>query len=28
LPTTDPVRYDNTPLVEAILAFDAERRGR
>jgi uncharacterized NAD-dependent epimerase/dehydratase family protein len=28
LPTTDPVRYDNAPLVEAVLAFDAERRGR
>jgi uncharacterized NAD-dependent epimerase/dehydratase family protein len=28
LPTTDPVRYDNTPLVEAVLAFDAERRAR
>jgi uncharacterized NAD-dependent epimerase/dehydratase family protein len=28
LPTTDPVRYDNSPLVEAVLSFDAERRGR
>jgi uncharacterized NAD-dependent epimerase/dehydratase family protein len=27
LPTTDPVRYDTAPLVEAVLAFDAERRG-
>jgi uncharacterized NAD-dependent epimerase/dehydratase family protein len=26
LPTTDPVRFDVTPLVEAVLAFDAERR--
>jgi uncharacterized NAD-dependent epimerase/dehydratase family protein len=26
LPTTDPVRYDTAPLVDAILAFDAERR--
>jgi uncharacterized NAD-dependent epimerase/dehydratase family protein len=26
LPTTDPVRYDTAPLVEAVLAFDAERR--
>jgi uncharacterized NAD-dependent epimerase/dehydratase family protein len=26
LPTTDPVRYNTTPLVEAVLAFDAERR--
>ena len=26
LPTTDPVRFDTTPLVEAVLAFDAERR--
>jgi hypothetical protein len=26
LPTTDPVRYDTTPLVEAVLTFDAERR--
>jgi uncharacterized NAD-dependent epimerase/dehydratase family protein len=27
LPTTDPVRYDTAPLVEAVLAFDASRRG-
>jgi uncharacterized NAD-dependent epimerase/dehydratase family protein len=27
LPTTDPVRYDMGPLVEAVLAFDATRRG-
>jgi uncharacterized NAD-dependent epimerase/dehydratase family protein len=27
LPTTDPVRYDTTPLVEAVLTFDAARRG-
>ena len=27
LPTTDPVRYDTTPLVEAVLAFDTDRRG-
>lgn len=27
LPTTDPVRYDTAPLVEAVLSFDAERRG-
>jgi uncharacterized NAD-dependent epimerase/dehydratase family protein len=27
LPTTDPVRFDTTPLVEAVLAFDADRRG-
>ncbi len=27
LPTTDPVRFDPSPLVEAVLAFDAERRG-
>ena len=26
LPTTDPVRYDVTPLVDAVLAFDAKRR--
>lgn len=26
LPTTDPVRYDVTPLLEAVLAFDAGRR--
>jgi hypothetical protein len=26
LPTTDPVRFDPAPLVEAVLAFDAERR--
>jgi len=28
LPTTDPVRYDTSALVEAVLAFDAERRNR
>ena len=27
LPTTDPVRFDPAPLVEAVLAFDAGRRG-
>jgi uncharacterized NAD-dependent epimerase/dehydratase family protein len=27
LPTTDPVRYDTAPLVDAVLAFDADRRG-
>ncbi|HXT17206.1 MAG TPA: DUF1611 domain-containing protein [Gemmatimonadaceae bacterium] len=26
LPTTDPVRFDAAPLVDAVLAFDAERR--
>lgn len=26
LPTTDPVRYDITPLTEAVLAFDRTRR--
>ena len=26
LPTTDPVRFDPAPLVEAVLAFDRERR--
>ena len=26
LPTTDPVRYDVSPLADAILAFDAKRR--
>jgi uncharacterized NAD-dependent epimerase/dehydratase family protein len=26
LPTTDPVRYDITPLTEAIVSFDRERR--
>jgi uncharacterized NAD-dependent epimerase/dehydratase family protein len=26
LPTTDPVRYDMTPLVEAVVALDRERR--
>jgi len=26
LPTTDPVRFDPSPLVEAVLAFDARRR--
>jgi uncharacterized NAD-dependent epimerase/dehydratase family protein len=28
LPTTDPVRYDASALVEAVLAFDSERRSR
>jgi len=28
LPTTDPVRYDITPLAEAVLEFDAERRSQ
>lgn len=27
LPTTDPVRYDIAPLVDAVLKFDAGRRG-
>lgn len=27
LPTTDPVRYSTDPLVEAVVAFDADRRG-
>jgi uncharacterized NAD-dependent epimerase/dehydratase family protein len=27
LPTTDPVRYDTQPLADAVVAFDAERRG-
>jgi len=27
LPTTDPVRYDIAPLADAVLAFDADRRG-
>ena len=27
LPTTDPVRFDTAPLVDAVLAFDGERRG-
>jgi len=27
LPTTDPVRYDISPLVNALVAFDTERRG-
>ena len=27
LPTTDPVRYDTQPLVDAVVAFDAARRG-
>jgi uncharacterized NAD-dependent epimerase/dehydratase family protein len=27
LPTTDPVRYDTQLLVDAVVAFDAERRG-
>src|SRR4051812_17882713 len=26
LPTTDPVRFGTTPLLEAILAFDGDRR--
>jgi uncharacterized NAD-dependent epimerase/dehydratase family protein len=26
LPTTDPVRFDPAPLIEAVLQFDAERR--
>ena len=26
LPTTDPVRFDPAPLVDAVLAFDAARR--
>jgi len=26
LPTTDPVRYDITPLTDAVIAFDRERR--
>ena len=26
LPTTDPVRFDPSPLVEAVVSFDAERR--
>jgi uncharacterized NAD-dependent epimerase/dehydratase family protein len=26
LPTTDPVRYDTAPLVDAVLTFDSERR--
>jgi uncharacterized NAD-dependent epimerase/dehydratase family protein len=28
LPTTDPVRYDIAPLVEAVERFDRERRNR
>ena len=28
LPTTDPVRYDTKPLVDAVLAFDKGRRGK
>jgi uncharacterized NAD-dependent epimerase/dehydratase family protein len=28
LPTTDPVRYDTSALVDAVLAFDSERRTR
>lgn len=28
LPTTDPVRYDSQPLVDAVLAFDKERRSK
>jgi len=27
LPTTDPVRYDIAPLTDAVLAFEASRRG-
>ena len=27
LPTTDPVRFDTAPLVDAVVSFDAERRG-
>ena len=27
LPATDPVRFDTKPLVDAVIAFDAERRG-
>jgi uncharacterized NAD-dependent epimerase/dehydratase family protein len=27
LPTTDPVRFGTAPLVDSVLAFDAERRG-
>lgn len=27
LPTTDPVRYDISPLVDAVLSFHATRRG-
>jgi uncharacterized NAD-dependent epimerase/dehydratase family protein len=27
LPTTDPVRYEIEPLLDAVLAFDASRRG-
>ena len=26
LPTTDPVRFDPAPLIDAVLTFDAERR--
>src|SRR5262249_23564283 len=26
LPTTDPVRFDPAPLVDAVVAFDEERR--
>ena len=26
LPATDPVRFDPSPIVEAVLEFDAERR--
>lgn len=26
LPTTDPVRFDPAPLVDAVMAFDTERR--
>lgn len=27
VPTTDPVRYDPAPLMDAVLAFDGARRG-
>jgi uncharacterized NAD-dependent epimerase/dehydratase family protein len=27
LPTTDPVRFDSKPLADAVIAFDAARRG-
>jgi len=27
LPTTDPVRFDTKPLADAVIAFDASRRG-
>jgi uncharacterized NAD-dependent epimerase/dehydratase family protein len=28
LPTTDPVRFDPAPIVDAIAAFHAQRAGR